>query len=62
VVTVGCVGTEGIPGSVALRMCREVDSDEIRLTGSVARYLDGRQAKIDPARARQMREMIETLV
>jgi len=28
----------------------------------VARYLDGRQAKIAPARTRQMREMIETLV
>lgn len=62
VITGGCAGTEGIPGSVSLRMCREVDSDEIRVTGSVARYLDGRQAKIDPARTRRMREMIETLI
>jgi hypothetical protein len=61
-VTGGCAGTEGIPGSVALRMCWEVDSDEICVTGSVARYLDGREAKIDPARVRQMREMIETLI
>jgi len=63
VVIAGCGhGTQETLGSITLRVFRGVSTDEIRVTGSEARYLNGQHAKIAPSRAKQIQEIIELLV